>query len=137
MVSLNDISISTNKDKLDVLLIHAFLTNSYWAKGRSIETIQKSIDHSFCFGLFYKEKQIGFARVASDAVIFAYIMDVFLLEEYRGQGLSKLLLNYMLDESELKEVENWILATNDAHGVYRKLGFIDLAHPERFMQRYS
>jgi GNAT superfamily N-acetyltransferase len=90
---MNDPLISDDKSKLDVELIHNFLTTSYWAKGRTIEEVKKSIEHSICFGVYKGGKQIGFARIVTDYTVIAYLMDVFILEEYRGNGFSKLLLN--------------------------------------------
>src|ERR1022692_843589 len=90
------IEVSTDKSKLDLPVIHNFLTNSYWASGRTMAQVKKSIENSTCFGLFLNQKQIGFARVASDQVAFAYLMDVFVLEEFRGKGYSKILLKAIL-----------------------------------------
>lgn len=129
-----NISISTDKTLLDISMIHDFLRQSYWAKDRSLEAIQTSIEHSFCFGLYDNKQQIGFARVISDCSVFAYIMDVFVLEAYRGQGLGKSLMQYVLDESELVNVRKWMLGTRDAHGLYRQLGFTDISSPEMWMQ---
>lgn len=134
MILPENISISTDKTLLDVSMIHDFLGQSYWAKDRSFETIQTSIEHSFCFGLYHNKQQIGFARVISDCSVFAYIMDVFVLDNYRGQGLGKLLMQYILDESALKNVRKWMLGTRDAHGLYRQLGFTDIPAPELWMQ---
>lgn len=129
-----DISVSTDKSLLDVSMIYDFLSQSYWAKERSLEAIQTSIEHSFCFGLYHNNKQIGFARVISDCSVFAYIMDVFVLDNYRGQGLGKSLMQHILDESVLKNVRKWMLGTRDAHGLYRQLGFTDISSPEMWMQ---
>jgi GNAT superfamily N-acetyltransferase len=134
MILPKNISISPDKDLLDLPMIQDFLREAYWAKDRSPETIQTTIEHSFCFGLYHNKQQIGFARVVSDCRIFAYIMDVFVLDEYRGQGLGKLLMQYVLDESQLKEVKKWMLGTRDAHGLYRQLGFTDIPAPELWMQ---
>jgi len=134
MILPENISISTDKTLLNVSMIHDFLRQSYWAKDRSLETIQTSIEHSFCFGLYHNKQQIGFARVVSDCSIFAYIMDVFVLDDYRGQGLGKLFMQYILDESALKNVRKWMLGTRDAHGLYRQLGFTDIPAPELWMQ---
>jgi GNAT superfamily N-acetyltransferase len=134
MILPENISISTDKNLLDVAMIYDFLRQSYWATNRSLETIQTSIEHSFCFGLYDNGQQIGFARVISDCSVFAYIMDVFVLDNYRGQGLGKSLMQYILDESVLKNVRKWMLGTRDAHGLYRQLGFTDISSPEMWMQ---
>jgi len=110
--------ISTDKSRLDVQAIHSYLSErSYWAKRRSLETVQKSIDKSLCFGIYDQSRQfVGFARVVTDSAIFAYIMDVFILEDYRGKGLGKRLIEYILDFPELNNLARWHLVTDDAHG---------------------
>lgn len=115
--------ISTNKNELNISLIHEFLSNSYWAKGRTVSEVKKTIKHSLCFGIYLDNKQIGFARVVSDYVIFAYLMDVFIIEEYRGKGYATLLIGHILNEHRLKEVKRWGLMTRDAHSLYKKFGF--------------
>lgn len=129
------ISVSTDKNKLDVPFIQNFLKEVYWAAGRTMEEVQTTIDHSFCFGIYLDDKQIGFARVITDYVVFAYLMDVFIDEEYRGNGYSSILIEAMMTEPELKEVKIWRLATSDAHFLYRKFGFNPLAHPEKLMEK--
>ena len=116
-------------------VIHGFLSNSYWAKDRSVETIQKSIDHSLCFGVYLDNEQIGFARVMSDRTIFAYIMDVFIVEQHQGNGYSKQLMQAILDHEELRPVENWFLRTMDAQGLYAQFGFVQTEYPERTMSK--
>ena len=115
--------ISTNKNELNISLIHEFLTNSYWAKGRTVSEVKKTIKHSLCFGIYLEQKQIGFARVVTDHVIFAYLMDVFIIEEHRGKGYASLLMNYIINEPRLKEIKRWGLITLDAHFLYKKFGF--------------
>jgi GNAT superfamily N-acetyltransferase len=129
--------ISTDKSRLDVQAIHSYLSErSYWAKGRSLETVQKSIDKSLCFGIYDQSRQfVGFARVVTDSAIFAYIMDVFILEDYRGKGLGKRLIEYILDFPELNNLARWHLVTDDAHGFYKKCGFSGLAAPEKHMEK--
>ncbi|KFF07105.1 GNAT family N-acetyltransferase [Flavobacterium reichenbachii] len=129
------ISISTDKSKLDVPFIQNFLKDIYWAAGRTIEEVQKTIDASVCFGIYLDEKQIGFARVITDYVVFAYLMDVFISEEFRGNGYSSLLIEKMMNEPELQQVKIWRLATTDAHFLYEKFGFKALAHPEKMMEK--
>ncbi|MFA6151252.1 MAG: GNAT family N-acetyltransferase [Chitinophagaceae bacterium] len=127
--------ISTEKAKLDLNFIHAFLSNTYWAKGRTIEEVKICIDHSLCFGVFLGGQQIGFARVVSDYFQFAYLMDVFVIEEHRGNGFSKQLMQSIFNHEVLKAVKVWRLATNDAHGLYRQFGFTALANPQKLMER--
>ncbi len=129
------ITISTNKSKLDIPFIQHFLKDIYWAAGRTMEEVQKTIDHSFCFGIYLDEQQIGFARVITDYVVFAYVMDVFIAEEYRGKGYSSLLIDRMLKEPALQQIKIWRLATADAHFLYEKFGFKALASPERMMEK--
>ena len=129
------VSVSTDKSKLDVPFIQHFLKDIYWAAGRTMEEVQTTIDNSFCFGIYLDDKQIGFARVITDYVVFAYLMDVFITEEHRGKGYSSILINSMMTEPKLKEVKIWRLATSDAHFLYEKFGFKTLAHPEKMMEK--
>ena len=126
--------ISTDKSKLDIEAIHDYLCNqSYWAKGRSLENVRKSIDNSICFGLYDSENKIlGFARVVTDKVVFAYLMDFFIFDEYQGDGLGKKLAKYIIEYPEL-QVRLWFLATDSAHGLYEKFGFSALSDPDRYM----
>jgi GNAT superfamily N-acetyltransferase len=129
------ISVSTDKTKLNVPFIQDFLKDIYWAAGRTIEEVQITIDSSVCFGIYLNHVQIGFARVITDYVVFAYLMDVFIAEEHRGKGYSSILIDAMLKEPVLKEVKIWRLATSDAHYLYEKFGFKALAHPEKMMEK--
>lgn len=129
------ITVSTDKNKLNVPFIQNFLKDVYWAAGRTMEEVQRTIDSSFCFGIYLDDKQIGFCRVITDYVVFAYVMDVFITEEHRGKGYSSILIENMMNESELKEVKIWRLATSDAHFLYKKFGFNALATPEKMMEK--
>ena len=131
------ISISTDKSQLDVPLIQFFLKDVTWAAGRTIEEVQTTIDHSFCFGMYLDDKQIGFARVITDYVVFAYLMDVFIDEAHRGKGYGSILMGAMMKEPQLQQVKIWRLATSDAHFLYEKFGFNPLAHPEKMMEKIS
>jgi|SRR5450755_916772 GNAT superfamily N-acetyltransferase len=128
-------TISTDNSRLDLLLIHNFLTQSYWAAGIPFETVKRSIEHSLSFGLYRDEQQVGFARLVTDHATFAYLADVFILEPFRGQGLSKWLLEVVMAHPELQGFRRWILGTKDAHGLYRQYGFTELKWPERFMEK--
>lgn len=130
----NDILISTDKALLNTEVIYNFLNSSYWAQGRTLQVIKKSIRNSLCFGVYLYGQQIGFARVITDYATFAYLADVFILEEYRGNGFSKKLLKYILSHPDLQNMKRWMLATRDAHNLYRKFGFTQLKNPERFME---
>ncbi len=127
--------ISTDKHKLDIALIHGFLTNSYWAKGRTMAQVLKSIEHSICFDLYIDQEQVGFARVLTDKVVFAYLMDVFIVENHRGKGYSKALLSEIFDHPDLIEIEKWFLATRDAHNLYKQFQFVEISNPEMYMLR--
>jgi len=129
------ITISTDKTKLDVPFIQDFLKDIYWAAGRTIDEVQTTIDSSFCFGIYLDDVQIGFARVVTDYVVFAYLMDVFIAKEHRGNGYSSILIDAMMNEPILKNIKIWRLATSDAHFLYEKFGFSALAHPEKMMEK--
>ena len=127
--------INTDKSELDITTIHHFLsTQSYWAKGRSLETVKISIENSLCFGLYIGAKQVGFARVVSDYAIFAWIMDVFILPEFRGQGLGKELMQAITSHEKLQNLQRWGLGTEDAHGLYAQFGFGPIAKPANLME---
>ncbi len=129
------ISVSTDKSKLDISFLQNFLKDVYWAAGRTIDDVQTTIDSSFCFGIYLNENQIGFCRVITDYVVFAYVMDVFIIDEHRGKGYSSILVNAMMTEPKLQQVKIWRLATSDAHFLYKKFGFDSLAHPEKMMEK--
>lgn len=129
------IEISTDKSKLQIEVIYQFLTNSYWAKGRTIDEVKKTIEHCLCFGVYLEDKQIGFARIATDFTVFAYLMDVFILPEYRGKGYSKKLVHTIIENPELQSCTVWMLKTADAHGLYKQFGYTELKHPEKLMER--
>ncbi|MGH9969797.1 MAG: GNAT family N-acetyltransferase [Pyrinomonadaceae bacterium] len=128
--------ISTDRDRLDVSIIHDFLSNrSYWAQGRTPETVTRSINNSLNFGLFKSDRQIGFARVVTDYATFAWLADVFVLEQYRAAGLGKWLIEVIMSHPDLQGFRRWVLATKDAHKLYRDFGFHELKRPERWMER--
>jgi GNAT superfamily N-acetyltransferase len=132
---LSQIYVSTDKEKLNVPFVQNFLKDIYWAAGRTIEEVQRTIDASICFGIYLDGEQIGFARVITDYVVFAYVMDVFIIDEHRGKGYSSILIDNMMREPQLQEVKIWRLATKDAHFLYEKFGFSALAYPERMMEK--
>ena len=128
--------ISTDKERLDVEMIHRFLTEeAYWAKTRTLEQTRSAIEHSLCFGVYEGDRQIGFARVVSDQATFAYVGDVFILDEVRGRGLSKRLMETIVADPRLQGLRRWVLATRDAHGLYEQFEFSPLRHPERWMEK--
>jgi GNAT superfamily N-acetyltransferase len=128
--------ISTDGDRLDIQMIHRFLSErSYWAKGRSLETVRQSIANSLCFGVYDDSgKQLGFARVATDYAVFGWLMDVFILEDYRGKGLGKLLIKAVTEHPALKNLRRIGLGTADAHGLYEQYGFTGLSKPQNMME---
>ncbi|MBU3027260.1 GNAT family N-acetyltransferase [Zobellia galactanivorans] len=131
-------TISTDKDKLDILCIHKFLSNETdWAKGIPMNTLKTSIENSLNFGLYHNNKQIGFARIISDYSTIAYLGDVFVLKEYRGNGLSKWLINEIMEHPNLQGLRRWILLTDTAEWLYRKFGFTALSHPEFYMEKHN
>lgn len=133
-VQKNDFLISTDKTKLNIGVIHDYLSKeSYWAKNIPSAIVKKSIKGSCCFGIYHKKEQIGFARVVTDHATFAYIADVFILNDYRGKGLSKWLMEAIMNHPHLQGLRRWMLATRDAHGLYAQFGFLPLDKPERIM----
>jgi GNAT superfamily N-acetyltransferase len=133
-MNLNSVVISSDKSKLDINVIHQFLTTSYWANGRTIEEVKTSIENSDCYGMYIQNKQIGFARIISDYIVFAYLMDVFIIPEYQGKGFSKLLLRNIFEDEKFSKVKKWMLATADAHSLYEKFGFKKVASSEKLME---
>ena len=129
--------ISTDRKRLDLDIVHGFLTESYWAGGISREVVTRSIENSLCFGVYGDGKQVGFARVISDYATYAYIGDVFVLESHRGHGLGKWLMECIMGHPRLQGLRRWSLATMDAHGLYTKFGFTPLKVPERHMERHD
>ena len=128
--------ISTDRSRLDVDSIQKFLAeDSYWARERTPEQTKTAIENSSCFGVFDSDRQIGFARVVSDRATFAYVGDVYIISGFRGRGLSKWLMEVIVGHPELQGLRRWVLATRDAHLLYEKFGFMELVHPERWMER--
>jgi GNAT superfamily N-acetyltransferase len=132
--SADDFIVSSDKSKLNVDVVYEFLTNSYWAAGRSREAVEKTINSSICFGIYNGNDQAGYARVLTDYITIAYIADVFVLEKFRGIGLGKKLIGSILSYPGLEGVKKWMLATNDAHGLYSQFGFKSLSRPEKYME---
>ena len=126
-------TISTEKEKLDIDVIHSFLNRTYWAEGISKEVIRRSIEGSLCFGVFENDKQVGFARMITDKATFAYLADVFIIEEFRGRGLSKWLMEIIMSHPDLQGLRRMILVTKDAHGLYKQFGFTPLINVDRWM----
>jgi GNAT superfamily N-acetyltransferase len=131
-------AISTDRARLDLDMLHDFISReSYWGLGRSRAVVERSIANSLPFGLYKDERQIGFARVVTDYATFAWLADVFVLAEFRGQGLAKWLVEVIVAHPELQNFRRWLLATRDAHELYRRFGFTELAQPDRWMERFD
>ena len=129
--------VTTDKTRLDLRVIHGFLRRSYWAAGIPSEVVERSIRNSLAFGLFYDEEQVGFARVVTDRATFAYLADVFVPEGHTGRGLGGWMVEVVLSHPELQGLRRWMLATADAHGLYKRYGFASLKSPEIFMERHD
>jgi GNAT superfamily N-acetyltransferase len=127
-------TLSFDPDAIDLDVIHGFLTTSYWSPGIPRETVARAIAGSLCVGAYRVGRQIGFARVVSDRATFAYLADVFVLEEARGQGVGRAMVRALMEHPELQGLRRWFLATLDAHGVYEALGWQPIAHPERLLE---
>jgi GNAT superfamily N-acetyltransferase len=127
--------ISTDRSLLDLGIVHGYLSASYWAAGVPEEVVRRSVENSLNFGVYRDAEQVGFARVVTDHATFAYLADVFVLEAHRGRGLGKWLVEVVLSHPDLQELRRWMLATGDAHELYRKYGFAELGRPGIFMER--
>jgi N-acetylglutamate synthase-like GNAT family acetyltransferase len=130
-----DYLISTDPARLDVGVIHGFLRESYWAEGIPRDLVERAIQNSLCFGVYYRDQHIAFARVVSDYATFAYIADVFVLAPWRGRGISKALMAEIVHHPDLQKLRRWLLGTRDAHGLYQRFGFTAPQFPERHMER--
>ena len=132
------LEISTDRSRLDVDLIHRFLSEeSYWARGRTREAVERSIENSVCFGAFIDGEQVGFARAVTDKATFAWLADVFVVASRRGEGIGKRVVQAAVEHPELEPVYRWFLGTADAHELYRRFGFAELQERNRFMARES
>ncbi len=131
---MDHIKVSSEKNKLNVKLIHDFISNSYWGKERNLEQTKKCIQNSLNFGIYINGVQIGYARVVTDYTLFAYLMDLFIIESERGKKYSIRLMNEIINHPELKNVNSWKLKSIGAQDLYRKYGFLTLEEPERMME---
>jgi GNAT superfamily N-acetyltransferase len=130
--------VSTESARLDLDMIHGFLTNCYWAKGVPREVVERSVEHALCFGVYDGSgAQVGFARVISDFATIAYVGDVFVLDTHRGRGLGKWLMECITQHPALQGLRRWILTTRDAHGLYAQVGFAPVKSPERYMELHD
>lgn len=128
-----EFEISSDPSRIDVEMVHGFLSTSYWAHGRTREVVERSIRNSICFGVYTQTQQVAFGRVITDRAVFAYLADIFVVPEYRGRGLSKALVRAMLDHPDVRDLRAVLLRTRDAHGLYAQFGFGLLPQPEEMM----
>ena len=132
-----NIYFSSITEDMDLDTIYNFISNSYWGESRTLEEQRTVLHSSINFGLFHNGKQIAYSRVMTDKVFFAYLLDVFVIDEYQGKGLSKVLMSNILNHEPIKNVDKWILATKDAHELYRKFGFETVKKPTMLMEKLS
>ncbi|NMH88554.1 GNAT family N-acetyltransferase [Flavivirga algicola] len=138
MVALeNNIYFSSETNDMDLNLIYSFVKNSYWGTSRTLKEQKTAMENTINFGLFLNGNQIAYARVMTDKVFFAYLLDVFVIESHQGKGYSKLLIDKILNYPELKSIDKWMLATKDAHKLYEKFGFNTVKSPEKLMEKLS
>ena len=138
MSEINQVYISTDQEKLDIDLIHRYLSEeAYWSKGISKDVIIASIRNSLNFGLYVEGQQVGYARVISDYATIAYLGDVFVLPAYRGRGFSKRLMEEVMSHPKLQGLRRWILLTRDAHDLYRQFGWNSIEKPDRWMEKHD
>ena len=130
-----DYEVSCDPSRIDIALVHEILRTSYWAEGRSRETVERSIRNSLCFGIYTGAQQVAFARVVTDRAVFAYLADVFVIPELRGRGIGKGLVKAVLAHPELQTVQTFMLGTRDAHGLYAQFDFKPISEPQRLMSR--
>ena len=128
--------ISSDPARLDVDLIHRFLSSSYWAEGRPRDVVERSLRNSLCFGAYIDGAQVGFGRVITDRAVFAYMADVFVIPEYRGRGIARALVQAMLDHPDLQDLKVFLLRTRDAHRLYERFDFQPVPNPGDLMGRY-
>ena len=134
----DEYTITTDKNKMDVNAIHHYLAyESYWSKDIPFEIFKRSFDNSLTFGLIHSGKQVGFARVITDFATFAYLADVYVLEEHRGKGLSKWLMEIIISHPDLQGLRRWVLLTSDAHELYKKFGWKEIKNPEKYMELHN
>ena len=130
----NGYLISSDPASFDLNAIHAYLVRAYWSEGIPRETTERAIGNSLCFALRHGKVQVGFARVVTDSATFAYLCDVYILEDHRGKGLGKWLMECVINHPALQGLRRFILATRDAHGLYSQFGFRELSKPESMME---
>jgi GNAT superfamily N-acetyltransferase len=134
-IQKDDYLVSDDKQKIDLTFVHEYLSKeSYWAQNIPVDVVKRSIENSISYGVYHSGKQVGFARVVTDKATFAYLADVFIIESYRGKGLSRMLLECIHAHPDVQGLRRWMLGTRDAHGLYTKFGWSPIPYPDRFMQ---
>lgn len=133
----SDIEISSDHGRIDVALVHAFLSTSYWAKGRPIDVVDKAIRNSLCFGAYSGGKQVAFARLVTDRAVFAYLADVFVIPEFRGRGIAKRMLEQILKHEDIQGLKLIRLSTRDTHEFYEQFGFKRMTDPDKAMELFA
>ncbi len=126
--------VTSDRARLDVGAIHAFLSKAYWSPGIPRQVVQRAVDHSLCFGVLLEGQQVAFARVVTDRATFAYLADVYVLEDHRGRGLARRMMEAVVAHPDLQGLRRMMLVTRDAHGLYAPFGFKPLAAPDRMME---
>jgi GNAT superfamily N-acetyltransferase len=128
-----EIEISFDRDRMDLDVIHAYLANAYWSPGVPRAVVRRAIEHSLCVGAFFEGRQVGFARAVTDMATFAYVADVFVLDQFRGRGIGKQIMAALTQHPDMQGLRSWMLLTRDAHGLYRQFGFDAPSEPQRVM----
>ncbi|WKN31311.1 GNAT family N-acetyltransferase [Porifericola rhodea] len=134
MTDLSLVEVSTDIQRIDVEYVHQCLKQTPWAKDRSLEEMKSCIQHSRNYGIYYADEQVGYARLLTDYAFMAYILDVIVGEKHRGKGFARMLMEYILKDKALTNIKIWRLGTDDAHGLYQKVGFTAIAQPEKLME---
>lgn len=129
--------VSTDRSRIDLDMVHGFLRDSYWAAGMPRELLRRAIEHSLAFGVYDGAKQVGFGRVITDCATYAYLSDVFIVEAYRGRGLSKWMMECILAHPDLQGLRRFSLFTRDASGLYEQYGFGPARSPSVYLERYA
>lgn len=133
-----EFSVSTDREKLDLAFLHGFLSKeAYWCLNIPFDRVKRSVENSLNFGLYHNDRPIGYARIITDYSTIAYLGDVFVIPEYRGKGLSKWLLQQVMDHPDLQGLRRWLLLTADAHELYKKFGWLPIVKPERYMELFN
>jgi GNAT superfamily N-acetyltransferase len=137
-ITKDQFTVSTDREKLDLSFIHGFLSKeAYWCLNIPFDRVKRSVENSLNFGLYHNDRQIGYARVITDYSTIAYLGDVFIIPEYRGKGLSKWMMQQVMDHPDLQGLRRWLLLTADAHGLYKQFGWEPVARPDRYMERFD